>query len=73
MEQKYATDCRRERKQKKLGEDEDERERERSGQREVFMSPVSVFVRLPGRAAGFVHFQNFFDAWQKVEENCQTH
>lgn len=34
--------------------------RERSGQREVFMSPVSVFVRLPGRAAGFVHFQNFF-------------
>lgn len=47
--------------------------RERSGQREVFMSPVSVFVRLPGRAAGFVHFQNFFDAWQKVEENCQTH
>lgn len=66
MEQKYATDCRRERKQKKLGEDEDEREREEWTER-------GFYVRLPGRAAGFVHFQNFFDAWQKVEENCQTH
>lgn len=47
--------------------------REGGVDREVFMTPVSVFVRLPGRAAGFVHFQNFFNAWQKVKGNCQTH
>lgn len=69
--------CERERKQetqKKQGRDGDERGREGREplrQRGSFITPVSVFVRLPTSAAGILHFQLSFNIWQKEKGNCR--